>query len=193
MKLSSIIAPSRVQSATPKMPASDKAAQVGGQCFTEFFSLEYIDKPSFDGAVPDALESAIENLESFVLDEIGGLSLPVTDPKAPPLYVMHRFDAWTWEEYVRFLTLMRAGKHSLQHPTLFDLEFAYQGVLPDKDYSSKVREARKTVWWDLDNDVFFSFKRSFVRAIPALLRESHEVILGKKPKSEVPSYDEGED
>jgi hypothetical protein len=134
---------------------------------SEALSLDYMGSAEFEfGAVPKSLRTLQAGVDRIKL---------TVDPRIKngesSLRVLHMFTPQEFEQYFKYIEQMRANKLRLKESTRFEA-----GREPSK-YSVC------DVWWDIENDVFWSFDKIFMNRLPDCLVASWKYMDEQKAKS----------
>ncbi len=81
------------------------------------------------------------------------------------LHLYSRMSKDQLAKYVNRLVVLRTGKKQTRYPSYFKLTDFGVGSLPTV----------ADMWWDVRNDVFFSFDKNFIGRLPAKLEKSWEL------------------
>ncbi len=123
---------------------------------SEVISSDYMGSSEFEfGAIPKAYRRVCTNLDSYTITVIEGV-------EENKLYLFSSLSEEDIVKYKEFLVKAVKDDVRLQENPYFIKEY---------------RELFKIdLWWDLDNDLFFSFDTKFMKRISAYLNNSKQYI-----------------
>lgn len=136
--------------------------------FSKVTNLDYMGSAEFEwGALPQSLRrmgEQLDNAETVVMDDItnaDGQSLRV-------YYGSNTLHKRVRPDFVDDLHKLRAGKKRLKEYSAFEANF--------KPYGSRETD----LWWDVDNDVMWSFNKKFMNKLPIVLKNSIDFMNAQK-------------
>jgi len=136
--------------------------------FSEAVDLDYMGASEFEyGALPKSLRA----LQARVSDIKVTVEPRITGESGESLRVLHTFAPDEYEEYAGHLLKLRDGTAHTQESTYF-------GV----DHSKHFKTLRCDLWWDIDNDVMFTFDKVFMKRLPDHLVASWKWMDEQKAK-----------
>ena len=122
--------------------------------FSDNVSTDYMGAAEFEfGALPKSLREINSNIEKYHT-----ISVPTIKRSGNPLLVWSAFPFQEIPEYVKQLNKIVEGKQHLKEASGLDKD----------SYLSK----RTDFWWDLDNNVMFSFRPDIIKVIADSIRAS---------------------
>lgn len=122
--------------------------------------FDYMGSAEFEfGAIPAAFREVRDNYPSYRADTV-----PSIMEGESMLRVFHGLSAADFPLYVRFLEALRDSEHSIQTKEAVGLD--------PKSFAN----TRTDFWWDINNNVMFSFDKYFMRRLPAHLETSFKLI-----------------
>lgn len=139
-----------------------------GALISNAVEFEYMGSAEFEfGALPQSLR----NIEAHGPAWTKRLETEIYEPDGAALRVYSAFTDAEYEEYRAFLLLMRNpnSRVHLKEATHFQ-----------EGYAASRKYARTNFWWDLDNDVMFSFSKPFMNRLPEYLAASFKYMAEQK-------------
>jgi len=132
--------------------------------------LDYMGSAEFEfGALPASIRAFFQ-----LADEGRELEVRILESiqyKLTPLKILSVLTDAEFEEYAVHLQSLFSGTIRTKEWTNFSEKELQE--LETRDYGSKTN-----LWWDIDNNVFFSFKGNYMHnVLPAALRGSYEQIV----------------
>ena len=147
-------------------PSSESNSRIGVS-----LDLDYMGSAEFEfGAIPKAIKRMGEKLSEFRLDELT-LKLGFTDrPEAYPVIVFNKLSPIDLAEYAKFLSVNRNDEYKVRtkEPTYFSIESR------NSSYRSSTN-----FWWDIENDVMWSYDHKFMLTLPQRLKASVDFMNGQ--------------
>lgn len=126
---------------------------------SENIETDYMGSAEFEfGALPKSLRRIYKDLELYHIIQVK----EIKNDKNQPLIVWLKFPFEILPEYVEYLKLLRQGKLHVKECTNFDL--------PSVNNTTFAKETN--FWWDIDNDVMFSFKPAIMKVLADCVRTS---------------------
>lgn len=139
-----------------------------GTKLTAAIAMDYMGAAEFEfGALPKAfrrIEAQFMLYKSYIYDYI----LAYHDDKTYKLRVYANFEDDTQrDQYGQFIKDIIAGKANLKEPTYLEKRAGEALLIPE----------RHDFWWDITNDVLFSFDKQFMSRLPQHLQASFAVMV----------------
>ena len=129
--------------------------------FSQVTESDYMGSAEFEfGAIPMAYRAIASNLQFFRLC----ILIDFLNEKDQPLCVFTCFEGESWDKYLDQLKKMRDGKLRLKEGSRFEKN-AYTSQYSNID-----------LWWDIRNQVIWSFDRKFMKNISFYLANSAKYI-----------------
>jgi hypothetical protein len=125
---------------------------------TKSLSLDYMGSAEFEfGALPASLRRmrASGSLQTRLVKSIR--------QGDSPLRVFSYLDDETFPQYARILSDLRHGDPRLKEVSRFSLDYPQDGLKTD-------------FWWDIENDVIWSFDKNYMSRLPRYLENSFSVM-----------------
>ena len=151
---------------------------------TPAVKLDYMGSAEFEwGALPQSLR----RLQANQANAQTRLIKTLTDEDSP-LRVYSTLTDAEFIEYTSFLVRLREESFSrgphLKERSEFSLDERKPYELLRKSNSAKAVRARDyaDLWWDLDNDTMFSFRKEFMNRLPDYLKSSWDYMDAEKAK-----------
>lgn len=117
--------------------------------------LDYMGSAEFEfGALPKSLRALQAKVDAISVT----VEPRITGDNGQSLRVLHTFSPEEYEAYVVYLLELRAGTRRTKESTWFDVE-----------HPKRFKTLRCDFWWDIDNDVMWSFDKAFMKKLPDAL------------------------
>lgn len=148
------VQPWLIQRAQTLSPLADPAQAT----LSKSLQLDYMGSAEFEfGALPSSLRAFRANWDNCKQRLVKG----ITEVDSP-LRVFSFLSDEDFPEYEGYLNLLRKDKIRLKEVS---------GFSPDYYLNEKTN-----FWWDLDNNVMFSFKKDYMKKLPQYLQNSFAVM-----------------
>ena len=135
---------------------------------SENLETEYMGSAEFEfGALPKSLRRINEDLNKFHVIQVQDIK----DEQNRPLIVWLKFPFEQVPTYVEYLKQMREGNIHLKESSAFNVGWKVFNTYSKTDF-----------WWDIDNDVMFSFNPEIMKVLPDSIRVSIKFMNKQKEK-----------
>jgi len=139
---------------------------VNGVKFSENVKLDYMGSAEFEfGAVPRSLRLIAEHSQDYHLVPVRD----VTNQKGDILYIYCNLPFERVPEYVEIVKKLR---NTRDIRTKESTHFYFNAL---DEWYNKDNE-RTDFWWDLDNDIMFSFRADMMKVLPGCIAASLEYM-----------------
>ena len=127
-----------------------------GKRLSETLSAEYMGSAEFEfGAIPKAYREIALNFDSFRISEVESIK-----DKGRKLQVWHAFSDEDFEKYVQYLLEFRGLlKPKISTRTKELVRFEY---ISDIEVKGRPWLTKNNFWWDIRNQVMWSFEKTFM-------------------------------
>jgi len=156
--------PSHIQRASIRRPLG----KYRDARFFDSISLDHMNGPGFSfDALPESLRRM--HLTSFAYETFKAENLFLTkDGRSYALRLYTRLRGQELDQYVNWLIELRDNQRKTSRPTAFTKKTFGDGELPHG----------VDLWWDVVNDVIFSFDKNYMTRMPEYLRISFSMMEG---------------
>lgn len=127
--------------------------------------FDYMGAAEFEyGALPKSLRRLRESAKD---KSIKVRTVKEILSKESSLRVLSRFSDSEFQEYLQHLHLLRQGQIRLKESSYFDItrRHHFPTLYDNTDF-----------WWDIDNDVMWSFNKVYMKKLPSYLENSFKVM-----------------
>lgn len=143
------------------------------QMLSQTLSLEYMGAAEFEfGAIPKAYREIAKRFDHYTLSSVQ------VDDSGQTLFVAHYFNEEDFQKYVEYLRILRDPKRereiSTKEPVRFLDPTTDKWYRPSSD--PETGYYRNNFWWDIKNQVMWSFNEEFMLRLRNRLGNSVDYV-----------------